>query len=178
MTVLDWRCVSWTLQTSLDKPVHPSTLNHLITMAELTDFDPALIVDCFNAFVACVSLNNRKVVIMQGLEQLAMVAVKCLLLTLRRFVVKDPTSSILTDLRRCYVQIFPFETDFRGFPFYHTMTRIHALANRNWEPRYVWWPDYKPYSQELVPSVRHMVEVPRWKIRRSPVGSSALHSTP
>ena len=40
----------------------------------LTDFDPTLVVCCFNVFVGCVSVDNHGVVIMQGLEQLATVS--------------------------------------------------------------------------------------------------------
>ena len=158
-TVLDLRCISWTLETSLEKPVHRSTLNHLVTIAEFTDFDSNLVMHCFNIFFGCISISNRKVVVRQGLEQFAIVSARCLFKALRHLSAIRPTSSVLADLRRRYQQMVPHNTDFLGLPFYHAMTNIHAFAIRDWNPRFVLWYDYQPSHQELIPFSRHMVDV-------------------
>ena len=48
-----FRCISWTIQTSLDKPVHQSTLDHLMNVPELTGLDPTLSADCLSIFIGC-----------------------------------------------------------------------------------------------------------------------------
>ena len=37
-------------------------------------FKPTLVADCFNVFIGCVNVSNRKVTIVQGLEQLTTVS--------------------------------------------------------------------------------------------------------
>ena len=183
MAALDLRCISWTLQTSLEKPVHLSTLEHLVATTEFIDLDPTLITACFDIFIGCTSFRYGRVVVVQGLEQLVTVSAKCFFKTSLHLSATRPTSTVLADLRRRYRRIFPFDADFRGLPFYHTMTRIHALAHRRWNPRFVKWTDYTPSSQELIQFSRHMVDatqaeyqptenkrVPRWILR------FALHS--
>ena len=166
-TVLDLRCVSWTLQTSLETPVHVSTLKYLITISEYTSFPSSLITDCFDIFVGCIRIGNGKVVIMQGLEQLAKVSARCLFQILRHLSATRPASSLLADLRQRYDRIFPFNTDFRGLPFYHTMTNLHALANQEHLPQRVEWTNYRPSNQELVPFARHMVEATQAEYRQT-----------
>jgi hypothetical protein len=179
----DLRCISWTLQTSLDKPVHLTTLEHLGSFAELTGFDPALVADCFNVFVGCISFNNHKLEILQGLEQLATISIKCFLHTFSYLSTTNPTSGVLVDLRRRYDRVFPPETDFRGLPFYLTIKKIHKLANKRWSPLNSQWDDYRPSSPEHISFTRQILgaaqaeyqlldhrKVPRWMLR------FALHS--
>ena len=157
-SVLDLRCISWTLQTSLYKPVHLSTLNYLMTTTELTGLDPTLVVDCFNIFVGTITFNNRKVVVMPDLEQLAIVSATCFFRTLHDLSVTNPTSSTLIHLRERYDRIFPFDIDFRGLPFYNTIIKIHHSAHKPWNPRNSQWDDFKPTTEELIPFSRHVVE--------------------
>ena len=179
----DFRCISWTLQTSLDKPIHQTALKHLSTMTEFTGLDPTLVADCFNVFVGCISFSDHKLVVMQGLEQLAMVSTTCFFRTFHHLSVTDPTSSVLADLRRRYHVVFPPETDFRGLPFYHTMMKTHNLANKPWNRRNLRWDHYRPSVEEHIQFARHLVEaaqleyqqmvnkkVPRWILH------FALHS--
>ena len=182
--ILDLRCISWMLQTSLDKVVHLSTLKHLETLLPtLTDFHPTLVADCFGAFTGCISVINHRAVVMQGLEQLATVSAVCLLHTFHYLLVTDPASSVLEDVRQHYDRVFPAGTDFKGLPFYHTMAKIHALANQRWIPRGIQWADYQPSPQEHIPVARGLAvaaqveyrksqhrKVPRWIL------SFALHS--
>ena len=59
---LELRCITWMLQTSLDKAVRLSALKYLVTMA-LAEFDPKLIAACFSTFTGCINVRGRKVVI-------------------------------------------------------------------------------------------------------------------
>ena len=177
-TVLDLRCISWTLQTSLENPVHLSTLEYLVTITNFTNFESALIIDCFNIFVGYINITNGKVVIMRGSEQLATLSAMCLFQTVRHLSAIRPTSSVLAELHRRYSRIFPLRRDFRGLPFYHTMVDIHALVNQGWRSRFIRWTDYRPSNEELIPFARHMTgaaqaeyhqtqnkRVPRWILR-------------
>ena len=175
---MDLRCMSWTLQTSLDKLIHLSTLKHLIEMTEFTTFDPTLVANCFNVLIGCVRCNKYRVVILRGLEQLALVSARCFLRALLHLVLVDPTSSVLVDLRRRYTECFPSEPDPMGPPFHSTMIMIHALSSRVGNLRYIRWHNYKPSSEEHIPFAQYMTEaahvgyqrtrhqkVPRWILR-------------
>ena len=175
---LGFRCISWILQTSLDKPVHISTLDHLMKVAELTGLDQNLVVDCFSIFIGCVSSNNGKVMVMQGSEQLATVSASCLSLTFHHLSITDPASSTLADVCRRYIRVFPRRTDFNSLPPFHPANWIHALVNEGWSPRSTQWADHRLSSQDLVLSTRHMIgvsqlgyrqtqnrKIPRWTLR-------------
>ena len=64
--VLDLRCVSWTLQTSLSGLVHLSALKYLMSVLELAQFDPVHVVDCFNIFIGGIRVSNGRVVSHKG----------------------------------------------------------------------------------------------------------------
>jgi hypothetical protein len=183
--VLDLRCISWMLQTSLDKTVRLSALKHLETMTTLGNFDPTLVSGCFDVLIDCVQvdINNCKVVVMQGLEELAAVSAMCFLRTFHHLSVMDPTSNIFEDVRQRYRKVFPYWADFRGLPFHCTMTKIKSLANQRWNPRDAQWDSWSPSTQEWISFTRGMAEItqvkyqqpqyrkaPRWVLR------FALHS--
>ena len=136
-TLLDLRCISWMIQTSLDKTVHLSALKHLAMMVDLANFNSTLVVDCFSIFISCIDVSKRKAVIMQGLEQLATVSAMCFLRTFHHISAADQTSSVLEDVRRRYRSAFPFGVDFMGLPFHYTIARIHVLVNRRWNSNHV-----------------------------------------
>ena len=172
-TVLDFRCISWMLQTSLDKAVRLSALKHLAAMTTLVDFNPTLVVDCFNIFISCINANNRNVVVLQGAEKLATLSAVCFLRTFHHLSVMDPTSGVLADLRQRYNRVFHSGTDFRSLPFYHTMIRINNSVDRP-----VRWGNYRPPTRGHIPVSQHMAEaarigyqksqpqkVPRWILR-------------
>ena len=180
---LGLRCVSWMLHTSLDKAVRLSALEHLATMTTLAEFNPVIVVDCFNAFIGCINVSNDKVAIVHGSEQLATVSAMCFLRTFHRLSVTDPASGVLEDVRRRYCKTFPFTTDFWDLPLCYTMAKIHDLVNRTRIFRRIQPGDYVPFTQEHIPVARGMAEgaqigyqqtehrkVPRWTLR------FALHS--
>jgi hypothetical protein len=172
---LDLRCISWMLQTSLDRTVHLSALKHLVAMTTLTDFDPALVAGCFNAFVSCVDISNSfyvfvdytevshsMVVITQGMEQLATVSALCLLRTISHLSSTDPKSNVLKDVRQRYAKIFPESTDFYGHSFHHTMGAVHSLFVRSKDFK---WSDYKPSTYEHRTVARALVQLALFKYR-------------
>ena len=146
--VLDVRCISWTLQTSLEKPVHYAIVKYLATIPELPNFDPTLVTGCFEVLVGCVSISGGKVVIAEGLEEFATASVRSLLCTLHHLSVTDPTSSVLADLRRRYNVIFPYWTDFTSLPFHSTMMVIRALVCSGHNHHHVSLDNFSPSSQD------------------------------
>ena len=149
--LLDIHCISWILQTSLDKDDHLSATEYLVTMVEIPGFDPALVAGCFSAFASCIKVTNGDPVVTQGLEQPATMSATCLLHTLSYLLVTDPMSSIIGDIRHQYNRVFPPETNFKDFPFYHILYTIHKLLNPGQEylpwDGIEWWkyrlPDYE-----------------------------------
>ena len=158
----NFRCISWTLQTSLDKKIRQNALEHLATSTELTGLDPTLLADCFNVFVGCVGLSGDELVIIPGSEQLAMVSTKCLLHALLHIWMTNPTSGILADFRRRYTRTIPLFTDFRGLPPNHTLMMIHGLVHQRWNL----FENYRPSAQEHITYSQHVVEVVRETHRR------------
>ena len=169
MATLDLRCVSWILQTSLDKNAHLSALKHLATVAALPDCNPTLATDCFGFFIGCVNVHSSytRVEIIQGLEQLATISSLCLLRIISRIPLTDPTSNTLEDIRRRYNRVFPPETDFSGLPFYYTMAAVHSLFKRCWWHRRVEWGDYEPSAEEFLPVAQALVKLAQLEYRRT-----------
>ena len=127
---LDLECISWILQTSLDKLAHLTALKHLAAMPELARLNPTLVVGCFNVFINCVSVSDRRVVIKRGFEELAALSASSLLRTFLHLSVMDATSGAPVDIRRHYNKVFPYHMDFTGLPFRSTMTKIHVLLGK------------------------------------------------
>ena len=166
-TAFDLRCISWMLQTSLDKTVHLSTLKHLTTMVALADVDPTLVVDCFNAFVGCVRVRSYEVVVVRGLEELAAVSALGLFNTISHLLGTDPTSRILEDLHQRYSKVFPPIVNFHGHQFYHVMSAVHCLFTRSRERQPFEWSNYEPSAHELAMVSRNLVSLARFKYQRA-----------
>ena len=163
---LDLRCISWVLQASLDKTIHLSTLQRIESLSELSHFHPSLVLDCFNMFIGCINVSGGKVMVMQGLEQLAAVSATSFFNTFHNLTIMNPTSSVLEDLHRRYNPVFPPGVDFTALPFHTTMTTIHALASRFGTPHYVWWDNRSLSERESIPFSRRMVEVAQANYRQ------------
>ena len=141
--------------------------------------DLTVVADCFNIFTVCVKVRDGKVVVVEGLEQLAKASAAYFFRAFHNLSVVDPSSGILTDLRKHYNDIFPPATDFRDIPFPHDMIMIDALVAERWNRRYIWWGKSTPLSdQEHISFARYMAEaaqagyqrtqprkVPRWTLR-------------
>ena len=156
MTVQDLPCISWILQTSLDNAVRLPTLRHLTTTEIPPSFDPTLVTGCFGAFIGCIDVSNHKVVVVQGLEELATLSATCFLRTLYHLSLVDPTSSVLADVRQRYHKVFSFGVEFQSLPFYSTVAKIHDLLGRRVE-----WGNYGPFTRGHIPAARDMAGVAR-----------------
>ena len=176
----DFRCVSWMLQTSLDRVVHLAALKHLATTTTLAGFDPTIIVDCFNTFISCFSAIGNQMVVAQGLEQLAAVSTLCFFNTISHILVLDPSSSVLEVVGQRYAKVFPTHADFhRVHQFPHTLGAIHNLFRlRHGGPKTFQWIAYKPSAHEHTIVAHNLVKlalleyerteqmkIPRWILR-------------
>ena len=169
---LDIHCISWTLQTSLDGPVRLSTLNYLASTT-LANFEPALVVDCFNVLFSCVKVIDRQVVIAQGMENLAAASSLCCLQTLSHLMAADPTSRVLEDTRRRYGGAFLFATGGNNPSISHILHIIYKLFHPQHYSRY-WrgfgwlpqWEDYEPPSAEHVMVARALAKVTQSEYQR------------
>ena len=165
-TALDLRCISWTLQTSLDKAVHTSAMLYLMLVLKFVEFDSTLVQDCFNIFLGSISISNQRVAIIQGTEQLTTVSARCFYRTFHRLTVRDPTSGVLRDIRRRYHKVFPVEIDFAGLPSRHTMIMIHAFVTGDWSHYHVWCDGDEPPNHEHIQFARDIVEVAQVEYQR------------
>ena len=168
-TILELHCISWMLRTSLDKAVHLSIVKHLATMTTFASFYPTLVMDCFNTFLGCVKVNPEtyEVVIIQGLEQLAVTSALCLFNTHSHLLATDPTSSIVEDVHQCYIKVFSLYADFHGHQFYHAMNVIRCLFVPCEERRDFLWSNYKPYTDEHAIVSCNLVKVAQFGYQRA-----------
>jgi hypothetical protein len=178
-SALDLSSISWILRTSLNDTIRLSALQYLVSIPELPKFDSALVANCFHVFIGSSSLSNGKVVVGQGLEQLAAISARCFFRTFHHLSVTDPTSTFLGELRRCYNRVFPLETDFGGHPFHCPMAMIHILIKQYLNPEPVEWDNEELSIQERIPlawymagaaevgfkETEHKKKVPRWILR-------------
>ena len=144
--MLDLQCITWMLQTSLDKAIHLLALKLLATMTTLADSNPALVSACFDIHASCVSIVGGKAVITQGSEELAEVSALYCFRTLSRLATRDPTLSHLRDVRRRYIRNFPSETNFKGLP--SNFGAIHNLFHSS-QPK-IRWEDYQLFSDDQI----------------------------
>ena len=177
--VLDFQCILWILQTSLDTDIRLSTLKHLQSlMSTPTNFDPALVAHCLDVFIGCVNIDNHgEVVVTQGSEQLAIVSAQCFFRTISYLSVMHPTSSILEDIYQRYNKAFPARIDFRGHQFSDTMNSIHRVFIRRGE-RHSEWNDYKPPSGEHTVVAQALIELTRFKYKKMQQGEASLQVLP
>ena len=157
--MMDLHCISWILQTSLDKVHHLSAFRHLISIPDLVHLHPSLVAHCFSILTGCVKNIKNKAVVTQGLEDLAPVSAQGFLRTLRFLATMNPTSHSLVRLQRHYKEVFPSEVDFSGLPpeFQSTMKEIHDLAGRFGNPRDIQWNNHGKSVEEHIPYVRGLV---------------------
>ena len=148
-TILDFRCISWMLQTSLDKAVRLPVLKHLEPLMSVpTDFDPALVVYCLNIFTSCINIGDCDVAVIRESEPLAMVSAQCFFHAISHLSVMDPTSGALKDVVQRYTKVFPTNIDFRGHQFSHIMNAVRRVFIPSGGHRPFEWSDYKPPSDE------------------------------
>ena len=174
----DLQCISWILQTSVDKRIQLLTLKRLIQTSTSSHFYPSIVIDCFNVFAGCVSAGKGKATVVPGSEELATESASALLNTLQNLILMDPTSNIIEDLHRRYNAVVSPEADFSNLPFDSKISPIHAFsrglgASGNLPRR-----RFSVFGQGLIPFSQHIVKaaqekyqqtqgqkVPRWALR-------------
>jgi len=165
---LDLRCVSWMLQTSLDKSIRLSTLKHLeLLMSTPADFDPALVTYCFNVFVGCINVSDCQVVVMQGFGELATASALCFFHTISHLSIVHPALRVLEDIQQRYAKVFPANIDFHGHEFSHAMNAIHSVFIRSADRQHFTWDDYKPPSDEHAIVAQALSKLARFGYQRT-----------
>jgi len=193
--VLDLRCISWTLQISVDEPVRRSALEYLATTT-LDDSHPIqAAAGWFDTLLDCVKVTNGNMKIVQGLEELTATSSLFCLHMLSHLVVMDPMPKTLENIRRRYTRTIPSKISFDDPLLPHTLGIIHSALHTNRteglvlpfpQRRARWrvqWNDYEPPSDEHIKVARVLTnfarseyqrsepaKVPRWLLR------FALHS--
>ena len=166
MAILDSRCISWILQTSLERGVRLSTLKFLATIPTLVDLDPALVLECFNVLIDCVKVNEGSPAVVQGMEQLGEASAMSFFLTYSHLTAMDPTSSILASVVQRYERIFPPHLTSGNLPFPHTLGIIHEAIHPGWELRTsIDWTDYESTNHEHVVVSRALLKLCRFKCK-------------
>jgi len=165
---LDLQCVSWMLQTSLDKSVRLSTLKHLeLLILTPADFDPALVAYCFNVFVGCINLSDRGVVVMQGLGELATASALCFFHTVSYLSIVHPALRVLEDIQQRYAKVSPANTNFHGHKLFHVMNAIHSVLIRSADRRHFTWDRYKPPNDEHALVAQALLKLARFGYQRT-----------
>ena len=179
-TKSDFRCISWMLQTSLDKTINLSTLNFLKTILTLPGFNPDIIVDCFNIFSSCFVPNGFSPSITRGSEQLAETSAMCFFCAFSPLLVVEPTPAIVEDVHQRYKRLLPHEDDLdcsSGDPLsvnvvhrlFPVKTAYHTYMG-TWPP-YIDWACYNPSLDELVPFAHALAQVAQFKYRSGDDGN-------
>ena len=182
-TLLDLHCISWMLHTSLDKGDHLSTLEYLVAIVPPGGFDPTLVLDCFSILVDCARVTNSHAVTTHGPKQLGTVSATCLLHTFSHLPVTDPVSTVITDIRLRYHRAFPSDTDYKGYPLYHTLGAIHNALHPDGKHGWLDWGNHRPTADGHVITARALARLAQSEYRRREPGKVprwilrfALHS--
>ena len=182
---LDFRCLFWMLQTSSDKAIKVSTLNFLATILSFAGFNSTIsstvVVHCFNIFSSCfVTRDDGVAFVTRGSEQLAGISAVCFLRAFSSLSVREPTSTVIRDVRHRYERAFPSRIDSRhGLPRPIVISAIHHLFAEPRDRTEISWRIYHPTADELIPFSRALAQaaqlehhrgrdqpkVPLWLIR-------------
>jgi len=172
-TLLDLWCISWILQTSLDKDHHMSALEYLVTRLELSNPDPSL-VGCLGALVGCVKVVDETVMVTQGLEKLATLSAVCLLYTFSQLSAMAPSSGVLVDVCQQYARVFPPDVEFNGLPF-HVFGVTHSALYQGWRNQevahqagheQVQWRDYTLSGWEGIAFIHSLINLAQSEYKR------------
>ena len=159
VTVLDFRCVSWILQTSLDRCLNELTLRFLGSVLTHPGFNDRIVADCLNMLIDCVNVtDDDRVVVTKGSEQLAEMAATCLLRGLSHRLVEQPSSSIPRDLHQRYKRAFPCISELRSLPFVRTITTVHRLIIGD-SPDHLKWDGVDPSTPENLWLAHNFVKI-------------------
>jgi len=163
-TKLDFRCISWMCQTSLDKTINVATFDFLGSILPLSGLDSStsstVVTDCFNTLSSCFVTSSDGVVtlVTRGSEQLAGISAICFLRTFSCLLSTEPTSAVIRDVRQRYKRVFPSRIDLRGLPCPIVMSAVHHLFARPREQPPIDWRHYNRSNNELVSLSRALAQ--------------------
>ena len=178
--ILDSYCISWMLETSLDRDFNLIALELLMTTSTFQTSDPTILINCFNVLAGCITTIGTRAVVTRGSERLAEMAISCFLTLLSHFLVIVPGSSVVEDVRQRYRRTFAPSTSFEDLQSSTTMTVIHHLFYTGAHGRgLVRWDNFRPSLPEHGSVVRGLLliawsehrrrgefkKVPRWILR-------------
>ena len=159
VTILDFRCISWMLHTSLDRMINELTLKFLGSILTHPGFNDGMIADCLNVLISCVSIADYgRVVVTRGSEGLAETGAVCLLRALSHRLVARPLSRIPRDLHQRYRRVFPSMDVLSSLPFYHTIAAAHRLITGD-SPDHLNWDGVDPSTPESLLFAYNFVKI-------------------
>ena len=167
VTKMDFRCISWMLQTSSDKTINLLTLNFLKTILSLPGLNSAVVLDCFGVFSGCISVvDHSMAMVVRGSEQLAEISATCFLDAFTQLLSTETTSTVVKDMRKRYRKVFPSLANLRGLPSPFVAKAIHHLFAGRWGRPVLNWGDYNPSADKLVPFAHTLARVAQIEYRR------------
>ena len=167
-TAEDLRCISWMLQTSLDKSIKVSTFNFLGTILPLPGFDhmtnSTVVVDCLTVFNSCfATATNTIALVTLGSERLAGISAMCLIRAFSSLLSTEPASAVIVDVFHRYKRGFPYGIGSQGLTSSIITCAVqHLLSGLPGEDK-VDWRRYHPPSDELIPLSRALLQVALYK---------------
>jgi len=167
---LDFHCISWMLQTSLDRRINRLTLEFLASILTLPGFKTIIGTGCFKILISCIRVIDNRAAVIQGCEQLAATAAMCLLHAISRLLREDPRSNILKDMDQQYIRIFPPAVDFRGLPFRHMIHVIHNFFHRRDHPKGLSWKGVDPSAPGNLLLAQYLASIAGYCYTRSGLG--------
>jgi hypothetical protein len=178
--ILDSYCISWMLETSLDRDFNLIALELLMATSIFPTSDPTTLLNCFNILAGCITTIGTRAAVTRGSERLTEMAISCFLTLLSHFLVIVPGSGVLEDVRQRYEKTFAPKMWFGDLKSGPTMTVIHHLFYTGAQGRRaVRWDDFHPSLPEHGSIMRGLLliawseyrrkqqwkKVPRWILR-------------
>jgi len=159
-TVLDFLCISWILQTSLNKGIKWLSLKFLASILTSPAFKISIVEDLFKVLTSSISVTkDNQVTVLQGSEELAETAAACLLGTISHSLIVDSKSNVLKDVHQQYARVFQPGVNLEGLPFHHTISGVHNLFNRNDYPKGLSWEGIDPSTLENLSLANNLAKV-------------------
>jgi len=163
-SALGLRCISWTLQTSVEGPVRLLALRYLTTILDGSHPTQAAAV-WFDALFDCIKITNGRATVVQGLEELVAASSLLFLCKLSNLMVMDPIPKILEDIRQRYIRTIPSKTRFYNPLVPRTLCVIHVILHTN--NAWVDWEGYEPSSDEHIKVAHALTNIARFEYQKS-----------
>lgn len=128
--------------------------------------DQALVVNRFNVSTICASLDNQRGGNTRGLKEFATEFAERFYRTLHHLTVKEPTSSVLEDMRQRHLEDFPHWITFTGLGSRHMIAMIDALIRGYWSRRPIWRDGDRPSDHEHILFAQGIAELAQAKYRQ------------